>query len=793
VFEVHPVSRWLAETTLRRRWLTLALLAGATVLFALQIPRIVFRVSPEGMVVKGHPDTLYYAQYVKEFGTDEIVLIALFAEDVFTREVLDTVVRLTERIRVDDNVQKVLSLSSVNDIRGSQEGVEISPFFSELPETPSGLEKIRAQVHENPLVYGNLVSQDDRSTLILVELHLWGDDFPEQRKRIVRKILNLADQERTEGTELYVAGFPVVSTTLVTMLVEDQWVFVPTIVLLIVLTLYASFRSFWCVLLPMLSVFLSLVWVLGFLVLCGRTVEIITSVLPPLILVIAMADSVHILAHYREELGRNENREEAVRDATAYIFTPCLLTSVTTAIGFGSLMVSRVEGIWGLGLLACFGALAAFVISITLVPVLLSLLPTRTFLRPGRGNGSALDRALAGLARFNQSHKTHVLVATFVLIVLSLIGVFQLKVETTLIEYLKEENPLVKAVRHIEDHLTGTSTLDVVFSFDDPGQVNEPENLARVEALQAYLEEKSIVTDSFSLVDILKRMNQVFRGGDPAFYRLPGSREEIAQYLLLYSMRGEEEDLARYVDDEHRTAVLASRLKTVSSTEMDRFIKEVQEYIRTEFPDPGIRVTGISVLVTDSIDAIVRGQIQSLALALVLISLVMTALLWSVRLGLLSMVPTVIPILMTLGLMGWLGIPINTATAVISCVAIGIAVDDTIHYMTRFRKEYRNRPDEVVAAFRALTHTGRAIYLTSFVLTVGFSVLVFSHFRPIIYFGLLMAVTMVSALVGDMVLLPVLLMVLKPIRKGEAQGQGSGFRGQIQPHPTEVLVSLSTV
>jgi len=557
------------------------------------------------------------------------------------------------------------------------------------------------------------------------------------------------------------------------MLVEDLWVFVPTIALLIVLTLYASFRSVWCVLVPMMTVFFSLVWVLGFLVLCGRTVEIVTNVLPPLILVIAMADSVHILAHYREELGRNENREEAVRDATAYIFTPCLLTSLTTAIGFGSLMVSRVEGIWSLGLLASFGALAAFVISITLVPVLLSLLPTRTFLRPRRGNGSVLDRALAALARFNQSHKAHILVGTFVLIVLSVIGVFQLKVETTLIEYLKDKNPLVEAVRHIESHLTGTSTLDVVFSFHDPGQVNEPENLARVEALQAYLQGEPIVTDSFSLVDILKRMNQVFHGGDPAFYRLPESREEIAQYLLLYSMSGEEEDLSRYVDDDHQTAVLASRLKTVSSAKMDRFLEEVKEHIRTEFTDLGARVTGISVLVTDSIDAIVRGQIQSLALALVLISLIMVALLWSVRLGLLSMVPTVIPILMTLGLMGWLGIPINTATAVISCVAIGIAVDDTIHYMTRFRKEYRNLPDEAVASFRALTSTGRALYLTSFVLTVGFSVLVFSHFRPIIYFGLLMAVTMVSALAGDLVLLPVLLMVLKPIGKGQKQGTGT--------------------
>ncbi len=777
MLEVHPASRWFARKILRHRWLILVVLIGMTLFFASQIPRIVFQISPEGMVVAGHPDTLYYVEYVEEFGTDEIVLIALFADDVFTREALDSIVRLTERIRRDPNVGRVLSLSSVNDVHESAGGIEIEPFFSEVPSTASGLEGLRERVHANPLVLGNLVSPDDRCTLILVELYLWGDEFPEQRKRVVRKILEWVGEEEEEGIELYVAGFPVVSTTLVTMLVQDQWVFVPMIALLIVATLFVSFRSRWCILLPMLTVLASLIWVLGFLVLCGRTVEIITNVLPPLILVIAMADSVHILAHYREELQRNPNREEAIREATAYIISPCLLTSVTTAIGFGSLMVSRVEGIRSLGLLASFGALAAFVISITLVPVLLSVVPTGAFLREDRKGSAVLDRGLAALARFNQSHKAHVLVATSVLVVLSLIGVFRLRVETTLIEYLKENNPLVRAVRHIEEHLTGTSTLDVVFSFGHHGQAKEPENLARVEALQTYLEAMPVVTDSFSLVDVLKRMNQVFRGGGPEHHRLPESREEIAQYLLLYSMSGEPENLARYVDDDYERAVLVSRLKTVSSAKMDRFIEKVREHVRTGFPELEVRVTGISVLVTESIDAIVRGQTQSLALALVLISMIMTALLWSVPLGLLSMIPTAIPILMTLGLMGWLGIPINTATAVISCVAIGIAVDDTIHYMVRFRKEYRNEPDETVAAHRSLTSTGRALFLTSFVLTIGFSVLVLSHFRPIIYFGLLMAVTMVSALLGDLVLLPVLLMVTKPIRKGEKQGPGGRDQG----------------
>jgi predicted RND superfamily exporter protein len=352
--------------------------------------------------------------------------------------------------------------------------------------------------------------------------------------------MDLASEEQREGIEIYAAGFPVLVTVLPELLIADQRTFVPMIMLLIILTLYAAFRSFWGILLPLLTVIISVIWVLGFLVLCGKAVEIVTSVLPPLILVIAIADAVHVLAHYQEELERNRNRQEAVRDATAYILVPCFLTSVTTSIGFGSLMVSQIRGIRDLGLLASFGVMGAFVVSITLLPVLLSVLPVESFQRPARRRLPIVDRGLAGLARFNESHKVLVLVSTLALIGFSVAGIFRLKVETTLLKYLKDDNPLVRAVMHIEEYLTGTSTLDLVFTFDGPDEAKSPENLAKVLALEGFLKEKPQVTHVFSLVDILRRMQQGFQGGDPAFYRIPDTQEENAQYLLLYSMSGDE-------------------------------------------------------------------------------------------------------------------------------------------------------------------------------------------------------------------------------------------------------------
>ncbi len=756
----------VARGILRWRWPVLALLVLVTAGFALQIPRMVIEISPEGMRLVGHPETLYYEQYIEQYGSDEVILLELWTEDVFSEESLAVLCRLTDEIREYENVDRVVSLCSADDIRGGAGEIRIEPFFEEVPRGEAERQAVRQAVHDNPLYLGNLVSRDDRSTLLVVELDRSGEDFPRKRRELVGKIQALSAGARADGMELNVAGFPVIATVLPSLMVSDQRIFVPLVLLLIVLTLLAAFRSFWGVLLPLVTVIFSVVWTLGFLVLCGKKVEIVTNVLPPLILVIAMADAVHILAHYQEELGkgRGRNKEEAIRAAAAYILVPCLLTSVTTAVGFASLGVSRVAGIRDLGLLASFGVMAAFVVSITLVPVLLSFLPTRPFERPARQVHGMLDRFLARLARFNEAHRKGVLVFTVLLLGLAVAGLFRLKVETTLIKYLKEDNPLAIAVRQIEAHITGTSTLDVVFDFQALDEVKEPENLRKLETMQSVLDAMPLVTRTASLSDLFKRMHQVFNGGDADDYRLPGTREEVAQYLLLYSMSGDEEDLARYVDDRYRTSVVTARVKTVSSAEMNRFIWEVREEVANRFPGMDVRVTGITVLSTNSIDAIVKGQIQSLALALAVICVLMGVLFRSARLGLLSMVPNLIPIVVTLGLMGWAGIEINTATAVISCVAIGIAVDDTIHFLSRYRKEFRSGGDEARAAAATLASTGRALVFTSVVLSLGFMVLVFSSFRPIIYFGLLTGVTMISALVGDLILLPVLLMVTRPMR-----------------------------
>jgi len=758
----------------RYRYPILAALVLITLFFALQLRNIRYEISPEGMRIGNDPDTIYYGYHLERFGSDEIIVIAVEAEDIFRREILDKIEDLSREIASYPKVKKVLSLSTAEDMRADEFGLEVSRIAEGLPAGEAGIEELKRRIYENPLFVDNLVSRDGTMATIIVDMERKDvaaiHEHTLERKVLVKKIQELIDRERGDGYELFMAGYPVVTTVMPELLVSDNMRFMPIVLGLVLLILFISFRSFRGIVLPAVTVAASVVWTMGLLVAVGRKVEIITNVIPPMVMVIGLAAAIHILTHYNEELSREGDGRRALSKTLSYVMVPCFLTSLTTAIGFGSLMSNEIEAIRDFGGFAAFGVIAAFLVAVTFIPIVLYHLrppisPSKAPRMRERLEGGPVGRVLKGIGDFDLKNKALIITGSTLLIALAGIGISRLRVETSIMKYLKGDNPLTVSVNHIEGHITGTSTLDLVFEGEGEGAVLEPRVLADIERAQTFLASLPEVTKTISIVDFLKKMNQAMNEGDPAAYRIPGSREAAAQYLLLFSMSGDEEELDRFLVYDRSAASLSARVLTVSSARMDDLIATIQEYIEEGFSS-GIRVrlTGIALLLTKTIDAIVRGQIMSLGIALAIITVMMALLFRSLKVGLISMIPNVLPILATLGLMGWVGIPINTATAVISCVAIGIAVDDTIHYLVRFRKELGTDGDYVGATYRSLTGVGRAMVYTSLVNTGGFLALFFSNFNPIIYFGLLMGFTMMSALVGDLIVLPVCPLLFKPFK-----------------------------
>lgn len=754
----------ITDAILRFRIPILAALVGLSIFFAWQWRDLLFEVSPEGMRLSDHPDTRYYESHVMRFGSDQIIVLVVESENIFRPEVLAKIDFLTREIETCKAVNGVVSITSVEDIRGGDLGLEVAPVTAAIPGDAVGVEMLRGRLLENPIFIDNLFARDGTMAAIVVTVEA-ALDHAHDRKMLVARLQELIDEHAGDGLRIYMAGYPVIKTVLPDLLVSDQRRFIPFILLLISVVLFISFRTLRGILLPGITVFTAILWTMGLLVVTGRRIEIITNVLPPLVQVIGLAAAIHILTHFNEEYSRCGDKKEALARTLRYIILPCFLTSFTTAVGFGSLMVNRIDAIRDFGAFAAFGVMAAFIVAITFVPILLHYLGPPAGTVKSRIETGAMSAVLQRIGDFNLHHRWAAVIGCGILMALAAVGVGRLKVETTLIKYLKPDNPLAVSVEQIEGHLAGTSSLDVVFEASEEGGIKSPEVLAEIEQVQAFLESIPEVTKTVSIVDFLKRMNQAMHDGDAAAYRIPESHEAVSQYLLLFSMSGDEEDLERYVTYDYSAATISARLLTVSSSRMEQVIAGIREHLAAgDSSSATVKLTGVALLVTETIDAIVRGQLQSLGVALILISILMVVFFRSIKLGLISMIPNVIPIFLTLGVMGLWGIPINTATAIISCVAIGIAVDDTIHFLSRFRSEFEIDGDYVGSMYRSLKGVGRAMVFTSLVNTGGFLVLLLSNFKPIIYFGILMGLTMMSALIGDLVVLPVCLLVFKPLR-----------------------------
>ncbi|RME06404.1 MAG: hypothetical protein D6812_01685 [Deltaproteobacteria bacterium] len=454
------------------------------------------------------------------------------------------------------------------------------------------------------------------------------------------------------------------------------------------------------------------------------------------------------------------------------------MTSATTAVGFASLTVSEIVPIREFGYFAAFGVAAAFVIAIVLTPIALSFL-RRIEVRQQRRKAS-LQGLLAWIAEVNERHPGKVAGISGILCLLAAFGIPRIAVETNFLEFFKKDDPAVFQVRFIEEHLTAIDILKIVLDGGEPGAFKEPERLAFLEALRAFLEAQPEITRTIAIPDFLKKVNQAFHDGDPQAYRLPETRQAVSQYLLLFEGDDRaEEELARLINFDRSRVRVTALVKMIGSRDQEALLGRIASWMKAHCP-PGIHFdfSGAVKISATVMNSVVNAQIESFALALVMITGMMILMLRSWKLGLVSMIPNVLPILLTLGLMGWAAIPLNIATAMTASIAIGLAVDDTIHFLSRYQIERKRLGDPRAAIRTTLLSVGPALITTSVVLFFGFFISIFSSTRPSIHFAILAAVTIVTALLADLFLTPVCLLHLRRGRSLDAQSKGSRSRSQ---------------
>jgi hypothetical protein len=577
----------------------------------------------------------------------------------------------------------------------------------------------------------------------------------------------------------------------------------PVFLLLVSLTvisivLLAAFRSLVSVVTPTIVLVLTMLMTVALMALLGFKIDLSFMSTPTLLMAIGVAHSVHILSEFGARFRQSGDRRAALVQTIRLVGAPCLLTAATTAVGFASMSFVPIKSISHGAIYQSFGVLAAFALSLTLLMSLLSFdwswfgrrsksgtvgsassasTSGATFAQPGARRASTKGgrlvlQMLGWVADFNVRHRNALVVGFSLFLIVFGIGATRVSIDSNWLDDFWESVPLHQDTVRVDDEMGGTTNIIYLFDGGEMDSIKEPAVLREIERLQNVAnEEEWLVRKSYSIVDIVKDLNQSFHADDPAYHRIPDTREEIAQYLLLYETSGGEE-AEEYVSSDYRRANLELRLRLAPTLESARLVSKLDASLEADPLEAStLTLTGIGALWLKLMDYIMSSQIQGFAIAFSVITLMMIGIFGSFKIGLISMVPNLAPVFLALGTMGFLGISLDYNKVTIAAIALGISVDDTIHLMTRFHHEFGIHRDYPKALRAALGDVGRALVLTSIALVLGFLVLVFSELRSQAFYGMLLSGALVTALIADFFFMPALVLWLKPFGP---EGVGGG-------------------
>jgi predicted RND superfamily exporter protein len=739
------LERWYRSLVGHRvSWLGVCLLIPAALAFYVPTE---FDSSLRIWFLDDDPDVAAYDAFLDRFESDEFIAIGVEG-DVYTPEFVADLERLTEALEPIDGVLSVTSLANVDTVELVGETLVTRPLIAEIPTDAVDWAALQRRVEGDRLLR-DLVSDDARASLVMVEVAHFEDI--DRKVELVRDVRR-AGVEQMPTRTLHLAGNPVIDEAFLVGSIEDLMIFAPLTMLVVVIAIFLLFRSVWATLVPAAVVGLTLVTTLGIAGALGYQLNLITNIIIPLTMAVGVADCIHLISGYRERLKRGLARPEALKTAWRELFLPCLITTLTTAAGLGSLLVASLEPLRQFAWMGALAVLLAIIYTLVLVPVAFSFLPP-----PPTGHlqqKRLFTRLLVGIADLSWHRHRWVLGGAFAVALFAAAGLPRLDVGADFQRYFGSDDPIHIDADFIDNRLGGTGSVEVLVEAPD---IREPRVLRQLERVETYFADKDATTWTLSPASIVKLLHERYFG-DPDRYRLPDTLPRTAQ--LLEMVRGTDLFESHITAGNH-LGRLTVRVRATQYKSIIDDMEEAEAVVADTFTDgTTARITGIGKLVANLDNYILRSQVRSFLLAFVVIGLMICLLFRSLRMGLWALVPNALPLLLVIGTMGWLGILLDVATVMVASILLGLIVDDTVHFLARFRLEERealrsgSREPVRRALFLTGTGTGRALLTTTVVLTCAFWTLFFSNFEPNRAFGIVTGAAIAVALVFDLVVLP---------------------------------------
>lgn len=736
---------------------------GLTAYFAYYIPEVKIDTTTQRLMSADDPDKVIYEEYQRIFGADEILTIVFDDPNLFSPEKLRPIHEKIVELQLMPEVYKLESLFNTNNFYNNEDDIlETIPVLDQIPDAKEDILYSMDIARGNPLFFNTLISAE-RSSL---SLHLYSDSEelgnPEFAENFVLKVKEWLEPIRDQYEDVYLIGAPLLNMVIKETMLRDLMTNFPLSLLIICALLFFIVGTWNASLIPILTGCLSLVWTLGTLAILDIPVQLLFTAIPVILVVIGSTEDTHIISGYLDGLDKHGNRNLAIELMSHRLSSAILLTSLTTAIGFSTIMINEVIMLKEFGLITSLSILYNFFITITMVPIFLKYFGTRY--APQKSESNLSKRIINGATQFTLTiatrHRKETLIGLAVVTSISLLFATQMKADNDPLNSLKESSEFKVNLRKMTRYFTGNDTFFITLTSRDgtPIDFKRYENLHHISEIEQIVARQGDFDTSRSLATLISLINRELNKDYPDQFKVPSNNALISQYLLFLSI----DDKEKYVTTDYSLANIVVWYQLSSSEEKLRAVRQLEREINTYLTDTNLqfKITGRSVLVAKAAETIISSQVKSLALIILAVFIIIGVLFWDIRLAFLSLIPNTIPIIFLFGLLGLTGIPLDFVTCNIAAIAIGIAVDDTIHFLSKFNQAMKNHHEQYAALKETLEIEMRPILSTSVALAFGLFTLALSEFVTIIEFGILTGLVILLALVADLLLTPLFLITL---------------------------------
>ncbi len=751
----------------------LLIIAALTAAAVSRLDELHLNISAESMMVNNDPARTFYNHTLETFEADDVTIIFLEDDALFTREKLRTVRLALQKIEALPFVEHTESLFSIRHLESIEGTVTTAPYLDEIPASQERLEEIKRAALHNPFISGNLLSPT--GTAMAINVYFKADRPKEKGVRPQFQKLEsdpfFTDRDVAEGIDraltplsgevktFFQIGSPYVRARINDRIQQDQREILPLSALVLFITLALSLRRLNRAMIPLLTAGLSVVWTLGLMAALDIPVNVMTSIVPALLIIIGSTEDIHLLAEYHANTLQGMPRMDAIHTMGRNMGLAVLLTFITTYLGFLSISLNDIELLQQFGMVASTGLLLNFLITISLLPICLRYLGEEPAARSA--DPSSIYPQLAGrVFRLVQTNKRKIVVLTAIVAIVSVYGAFSLRVNNSPLDYFDSGSDVTQRLNRLQERLVGMETFSIVLGSGIEGTFLKVRYLEEIKKLQDYLAQSGWVDKSLSFADFIALINNVMEEDTSGDLWLPESDASVQEYMLFIK----HEQVRGLVSADFSEARILVRHPIGSSWQLKQALREIRAFTDRQI-DPGleVRITGESILTNRAADAMAIAQAKSLVLMILVIFIIISVLFVNMRAGLVAIITNLFPIIVLFGVMGYASIPLNTGTAMVAAISLGICVDHTMHFMVRYHRKTHSHQDEGLALAETIDQESIPIMAASIALAFGFATLAMSSFPPVVHFALLSAMVMLLALLATFIITPILLSSIRLI------------------------------